>query len=95
MYRGMPFNVAGLFPSSPQGKPPLYASARDFGNVAAGYVAGNRGLSWEEARFGFDALESQQKGKLVREGQGTQLAERIGWETGKLGKDLEDLRSDK
>ncbi|MNX53645.1 RHS Repeat protein [compost metagenome] len=35
-------------------------SARDFGNEAAGIVAGRFGLSWKAARLGFDALETKQ-----------------------------------
>ncbi len=35
-------------------------SARDFGNVGAGIVAGRFGLSWNAARLGFDALETAQ-----------------------------------
>lgn len=65
------------------------ASARDIGNYAAGYVAGVYGMSWDVARFGFDALETKQtKGAFetfmlypinrVAEGQPTQRAERAG-----------------
>jgi RHS repeat-associated protein len=32
-------------------------SARDFGNFAAGLVAARRGLSWQEARLGFDMYQ--------------------------------------
>jgi len=35
-------------------------SARDFGNVGAGIVAGRFGLSWKGARLGFDTLETSQ-----------------------------------
>lgn len=34
------------------------AERGDVGNVAAGYVAGSNGLTWQEARAGFDALET-------------------------------------
>ncbi|MGP1500491.1 MAG: RHS repeat domain-containing protein [Bergeyella cardium] len=79
-YRGMPF----------QGK---IASARDIGNFAAGYIAGIYGLSWNQARFGFDALETRQiRGIIetiqfypfnkVSEGQPTQRAERAGYNLG-------------
>ena len=69
------------------------ASARDIGNYAAGYVAGVYGMSWDVARFGFDALETKQtKGAFetfmlytinrVAEGQPTQRAERAGHSVG-------------
>lgn len=35
----------------------IYASARDIGNLAAGYVAGKNGLSWPEARLGLDGYQ--------------------------------------
>lgn len=39
---------------------PVYASARDIGNIAAGFIAGVNGLSWGISRMAFDALESFQ-----------------------------------
>ena len=79
-YRGMPFD----------GK---IASARDIGNYAAGYVAGVHGISWESARFAFDALQTKQdKGLLptilfypfnrIEEGQPTQRAQYKGYKFG-------------
>ncbi|KWW26687.1 MAG: hypothetical protein AUK64_2471, partial [bacterium P201] len=79
-YRGMPFD----------GK---IASARDIGNYAAGYVAGGHGISWESARFAFDALQTKQdKGVLstllfypfnrIEEGQPTQRAQYKGYKFG-------------
>jgi hypothetical protein len=42
------------------------ASARDVGNMLAGYVSANYGLPWWMHRLGTDALESYQKaGKMV------------------------------
>lgn len=49
--RGMPIAA------SSDGQP-VYASARDVGNIAAGYVAGNNGLSWELTRLGCDMYQS-------------------------------------
>ena len=40
-------------------------SARDFGNVAAGIVAGRFGLSWRASRLGFDTLETAQHSSLI------------------------------
>jgi RHS repeat-associated protein len=34
-----------------------YGSARDYGNMGAGLVAARKGLSWNEARFGFDTYQ--------------------------------------
>lgn len=34
------------------------ASARDIGNLGAGYIAGKKGMPWGLARAGFDALQS-------------------------------------
>jgi len=78
MYRGMPVNgVKGL----DCGKP-TFASGRDIGNLAAGFIAGRKGLSWGEARLGFDALESRQNGRLSIEGAPSQAAENVGFHLG-------------
>ncbi|OYQ51653.1 hypothetical protein CHX27_00230 [Flavobacterium aurantiibacter] len=34
-----------------------FGSARDFGNYAAGLVAARTGLSWQDARYGFDTYQ--------------------------------------
>jgi RHS repeat-associated protein len=52
---------------------PVYTSARDVGNIAAGYVAGSNGVSWKEARIAFDL---KQRGL---EGLSTRNAEYWGW----------------
>lgn len=63
-------------------------SARDFGNMAAGIVAGRNRLSWDGARAGFDLYQSyksfQKSGeiKFVREGVPTQKAQRVGFKIG-------------
>ncbi|MCA9733976.1 MAG: RHS repeat-associated core domain-containing protein [Deferribacteres bacterium] len=57
-------------------------SARDFGNIGAGLVAGRMNLSWTIARIGFDALESIQKGYLTSEGTPTQKAQKVGHKIG-------------
>lgn len=36
-------------------------SARDFGNIGAGLVAARKGLSWKQARFGFDLYQGISK----------------------------------
>ena len=56
----------------------VVASARDVGNFAAGYIAGNNGLTWGTGRLGFDALQSWQQGGLATEGQTTQQAQKVG-----------------
>ena len=63
----------------------IYASARDIGNIAAGLVAGNNGLPWFLARFGFDMYQSYTTSKNNRklmwesEGMTTQNAQKEGW----------------
>jgi hypothetical protein len=51
-YRGMPFG----------GTPDVrtFATARDIGNAAAGYVAAVKGIPWEAATAAFDGLETLQ-----------------------------------
>jgi hypothetical protein len=68
-YRGMPLN----------GK---VASARDIGNYAAGYIAGENGFSWGASRLAFDALESIQKKTFATEGTPTQKAQKEGFNLG-------------
>ncbi|KAA0229733.1 hypothetical protein EDS67_10815 [candidate division KSB1 bacterium] len=61
---------------------PMFGSARDFGNIGAGIVAGRKGLSWEQARLGFDALESWQRGRITKEGVPSQKAQKLGYTIG-------------
>jgi len=56
------------------------SSARDIGNMAAGYIAAKNGLSWKESRFGFDFLESFQNLRPSTEGQPTQRAQKFGYD---------------
>jgi len=79
-YRGLPFKGVANFAKNDG--PPIYASARDFGNLAAGYIAGINGLSWGTARAGFDALQSWQDKGFSTEGQPSQRAQRIGHDIG-------------
>ncbi len=81
IYRGMPITFGG---------DTFYASARDVGNIAAGYVGGINGLSWESLRFGCDSYQTLQsslkKGTFSRdyEKASTTSAQRVGWERGNL-----------
>jgi hypothetical protein len=90
-YRGVLFQGVDGFSQGSDGGTPTFASARDIGNVAAGYVAGKAGMSWKTARIGFDGLETVQEYKTINplkwkswkeEGQPTQRAERVGHSTG-------------
>ena len=65
-YRGMPIggNAKGEV---------IYASARDVGNIAAGYMAGANGVPWALSRVAFDIY---QKGI---EGRSTRNSEYYGW----------------
>jgi hypothetical protein len=74
-YRGMPVQTQ-------KDGTKVYTSARDVGNIAAGYIAGLYGVPWDMARKQFDALESQQKGYPSVEGISSQNAQRVGWNTG-------------
>ena len=57
----------------------IITSARDIGNIAAGYVSGANGLSWAEARLGFDLYQSYKNKELTTEGMSTQNAQRLGF----------------
>ncbi|MEJ8606434.1 RHS repeat-associated core domain-containing protein [Riemerella anatipestifer] len=79
-YRGSLFTESSMNGDTVLG---TFASARDYGNVAAGYIAGRNGLPWSVARVGFDFLETiQNKGIPTAEGQSTQKAERVGHNVG-------------
>ena len=72
----------------------IIASARDIGNIAAGYVAGANGLVWNLSKDAFDGyqyytdIKSDWKGfgyslpTFKREGLSTQVPEKYGWEKG-------------
>lgn len=74
-YRGMPLL------GDKDGKP-IYASARDVGNVAAGLVAGRSGMGWSTARLGYDGLESIQQGGFSSESTSTQYGQKLGHRIG-------------
>lgn len=74
-YRGMPIL------DGKNGKP-IFASARDVGNIAAGLVAGRDGIGWDSARLILDGLESYQKGEIRRESTSTQYAQKLGHRIG-------------
>lgn len=75
--RGMPVNVDGET---------VFASARDVGNYAAGYVSGRKGLSWTMARCGFDGYQTgilnAIKGNWTSESMNSQAAQRVGFNAG-------------
>jgi hypothetical protein len=79
-YRGG--TVDGVAGISGGGELPTIASARDIGNIGAGFIAGHDGMSWSDARLGFDALQSKQEGRIATEGQTTQKAQRVGYAIG-------------
>ena len=70
-YRGMSFG------KTKAGKN-IFASARDLGNYAAGYIAGKNGLSWFESRLGFDTLQSIQDFSISTESSSTQEGQKAG-----------------
>jgi len=78
-YRG------GYFGS--RGDVPVFASARDIGNIGAGFKAGAIGLPWIVTRFGFDIYQNRRNlTRLDPEGAPTQAAERLGFDLGQSGK---------
>lgn len=60
----------------------IYTSARDIGNIAAGYIAAINGMSWRSSRIAFDLYESKTDGKPCIEGITTRNAEYYGWRLG-------------
>ena len=79
-YNSTLYHTRGLYVNV--GDNDYITSARDIGNMAAGYIAARNGLSWDEARLGFDAYESYERRKLTTESAVTQKAERFGYDTG-------------
>lgn len=69
IYRGMPVGVNGKGQT-------IDTSSGDIGNIAAGYVAGVNGMTWEAARVAFDSYQ------VGMEGSSTRNAERYGWQLG-------------
>lgn len=72
MYRGMPLCIN-------QNGELVYSSARDIGNIAAGYMAGSNGISWVASRIAFDLLQSKQDNRPSIEGRSSQNAQYLGW----------------
>lgn len=72
VYRGMPLckNQNGEI---------VYSSARDIGNIAAGYIAGSNGISWGATRIAFDYLQSRQDKRFSIEGISSRNAQYLGW----------------
>ena len=86
IYRGMPVGQTSKGQT-------IYTSARDVGNIAAGYIAGINGISWKEARVAFDTYQVKTaiKGTISKrntnmhigiEGISTRNAEYFGWRMG-------------
>ena len=85
IYRGMPVGVTG------KGQD-IFTSARDIGNIAAGYIAGINGMSWNASRIAFDAYQSYSSGKPTIEGISTRNAEYYGW---RIGSNIKNYTPDK
>lgn len=85
IYRGM------LIPSNLTGGPNLFASARDVGNIMAGYYAGANFLPWPVARLGFDAYQGGREGDTTQEAQ--LYGWRIGWSLTPFTKSVNIIRS--
>ena len=83
-YRGMPIEGG------------VYVSARDVGNIAAGYVAGYSGIPWTGTRLAFGLLQTRDSWReaarnnqwrpvFVREGLTSRNAQYYGWIMGTIG----------
>ena len=72
-YRGMSIYLNGE---------KYYTSARDIGNIGAGYIAGKNGIGWGMARIAFDIYQSGNLFAPEKEGISTQNAEKLGWNIG-------------
>ena len=78
-YRGMPITNTEFTTDNL----PTYSSAKDIGNIAAGYIAATKGLTWKQARAGFDGLQKVQDRSLRSvEKTSTQNAQRYGFSRG-------------
>ena len=79
IYRGMPISM--------ESDEITFSSARDIGNIMAGYVAGRNGLTWGMARLGFDAYQmwsNIKRGNMPkRETRSSRNAQYWGWQRGK------------
>ena len=67
LYRGMPVKTK-------KDGTNVYSSARDIGNIAAGYIAGINSIPWSIARKKYDKLQSQQENRKSVEGISSQNA---------------------
>lgn len=74
IYRGMPIgrDSNGIL---------IISSARDIGNIVAGYEAGLYGIPWRITRKAFDFLE-RMTSNHNKEGDSSQNAQKYGWEIG-------------
>ena len=75
MYRGMPVGITskGIL---------VFSSARDIGNMAAGYKSGLSGLGWILTRMAFDGYQSYQNSKISFESISSVNAQFYGWKRG-------------
>ncbi len=71
IYRGMPIPIGGS---------KCYSSARDIGNMMAGFVAGYNFIPWKLTRVAFDGLQSYQEKSFATEGMSSQNAQRYGYD---------------
>ena len=83
LYTTEPEFYRGMSIGSKDGKI-VYTSARDIGNITAGYVAAANGMPWRASRIAFDALQSKESGRPTIEGSPTRNAEYFGWKLGNI-----------
>gem|GEM_PF-2104571 len=63
---------------------PTIATARDIGNIGAGFIASKSGLTWEETRDFFDAYNSRQNKGEKEEAPVSVKAQKIGFDLGEI-----------
>ena len=75
MYRGMPIGNI-------QSNQIVYSSARDIGNIAAGYMCAINGIDPIHMRLAFDAYQSYQNKWPTIEGESSRAAQWVGYKLG-------------
>ena len=76
-YRGMP--IMGKVNGQR-----VFASARDIGNVFAGYVAASHGIDPFSTRLAFDSYQSYKSGEITSEHSSSKIPQAIGYSLGNL-----------
>jgi hypothetical protein len=83
VYESRGMSGDGITGAGTNGGVPTIVAARDIGNIAAGYVAGDNGARWGQARMVFDGLETKQNHWVpTLEGMNTKTGQLLGFHLG-------------